>query len=103
MFVCVCDPLITTQLSRPYLIDLGSSNGTKLNGKSLEAARYYELVHGDVLVFGFSSREFVFVHDQDSDDDGKKSKRDRKKKKKHKKEKKQRRKLSDSDSDADST
>lgn len=29
---------------RPYLMDLGSVNGTFLNGDRLEAQRYYELI-----------------------------------------------------------
>ncbi len=53
---CVC-------ISRPYIIDLESTNGTYLNDKRLEAARYYELRPKDVLKFGFSSREYVFMHD----------------------------------------
>eukprot|EP00094_Tigriopus_californicus_P007575 TCALIF_07294-PA protein Name:"Similar to Snip1 Smad nuclear-interacting protein 1 (Mus musculus)" AED:0.20 eAED:0.20 QI:0/-1/0/1/-1/1/1/0/139 len=51
----------------PYIIDLGSSNGTFLNNKKVEAKRYYELREKDVLKFGFSSREYVLLHDQSQD------------------------------------
>ena len=46
---------------KPYLIDLDSANGTKLNGKKVEARRYVELVDGDVLAFGDSEREYVVM------------------------------------------
>lgn len=50
--------------TRPYIIDLGSGNGTFLNGQRIEAQRYYELKEKDVLRFGFSSREYVMLHEQ---------------------------------------
>lgn len=46
---------------RPYIIDLKSTNGTHLNGTRIDDSRYFELKHKDVLKFGFSSREFVFM------------------------------------------
>lgn len=46
---------------KPYLIDLESANGTKLNGKAVEASRYVELVDGDAIVFGDSEREYVMM------------------------------------------
>ncbi|KAI7532564.1 hypothetical protein KC331_g13522 [Hortaea werneckii] len=46
---------------KPYLIDLDSANGTKLNGGKVEASRYVELVDGDVVVFGESEREYVMM------------------------------------------
>ncbi|RMY09700.1 hypothetical protein D0868_04096 [Hortaea werneckii] len=46
---------------KPYLIDLDSANGTKLNGEKVEASRYVELVDGDVVVFGESEREYVMM------------------------------------------
>lgn len=48
---------------RPYIIDLGSGNGTFLNNKRIEPQRYYELKEKDVLKFGFSSREYVLLHE----------------------------------------
>lgn len=46
---------------KPYLIDLESANGTKLNGEKVEASRYVELVDGDVVAFGDSEREYVVM------------------------------------------
>lgn len=64
---------------RPYIIDLGSGNGTYLNNQRIEPQRYYELKEKDVLKFGFSSREYVVLHEssdtsevdkkEDDDDD----------------------------------
>lgn len=48
---------------KPYIIDLGSGNGTFLNNKRIEPQRYYELREKDVLKFGFSSREYVLLHE----------------------------------------
>ena len=48
---------------RPYVIDLGSANGTYVNGQRIEAERYVELFEKDVVKFGFSSREYVLLHD----------------------------------------
>nr|XP_023676987.1 smad nuclear-interacting protein 1 [Paramormyrops kingsleyae] len=48
---------------KPYIIDLGSGNGTYLNNQRVEAQRYYELKEKDVLKFGFSSREYVLLHE----------------------------------------
>lgn len=49
---------------RPYIMDLGSVNGTFLNGERLEPQRYYELLEKDVLRVANSSREYVVLHDQ---------------------------------------
>ncbi|KAM6108639.1 LOW QUALITY PROTEIN: smad nuclear-interacting protein 1 [Pterocles gutturalis] len=61
---------------RPYIIDLGSGNGTFLNNQRIEPQRYYELKEKDVLKFGFS-REYVLLHESSDkseanakDDDG---------------------------------
>lgn len=48
---------------RPYVIDLGSANGTYINGQRIESQRYVELLEKDVVKFGFSSREYVLLHD----------------------------------------
>lgn len=46
---------------KPYLIDLESANGTKLNGEKVETSRFVELVDGDVIAFGDSEREYVMM------------------------------------------
>ena len=51
-------------VSRPYLMDLGSTNGTFLNGERIEAQRYHELLPKDVVRFGESTREFVVLTDE---------------------------------------
>ena len=50
-----------TSRVKPYLIDLESANKTKLNGKTIEASRYVEMVDGDVMAFGESEREYVLM------------------------------------------
>jgi smad nuclear-interacting protein 1 len=47
---------------KPYLFDLGSTNGTFLNSERVEPRRYIELREGDVLKFGESSRDYVLLH-----------------------------------------
>ena len=39
---------------KPYLMDLDTTNGSYLNSKRIEGARYYELMDKDVLRFGAS-------------------------------------------------
>ncbi|KAK5697795.1 hypothetical protein LTR17_023797 [Elasticomyces elasticus] len=46
---------------KPYLIDLDSANGTKLNGKKVDGSKYVELLDGDVVGFGDSEREYVMM------------------------------------------
>mmetsp|Transcript_9808 Transcript_9808/g.13610 ORF Transcript_9808/g.13610 Transcript_9808/m.13610 type:complete len:302 (-) Transcript_9808:1680-2585(-) len=52
----------TKTLVLPYVMDLNSTNGTRLNGSMIEGARYYEIRHKDLLNFGQSSRDYVFVN-----------------------------------------
>jgi len=52
---------------KPYIIDLESANGTYVNGKQVDAKRYVELFEKDVLKFGYSSREYVLLHDESRD------------------------------------
>jgi len=54
------DGLFDTSV-RPYIIDLGSTNGTFLNGERIDSERYYELLEKDLLQFGHSSREYVLM------------------------------------------
>jgi len=49
---------------KPYIIDLESANGTYVNGDRIEPKRYVELFEKDVLKFGYSSREYVLLHEQ---------------------------------------
>ncbi|XP_042066579.1 FHA domain-containing protein DDL-like isoform X1 [Salvia splendens] len=52
-----------TKRMRPYLMDLGSTNGTFVNDERLEPQRYYELFEKDTIKFGNSSREYVLLHE----------------------------------------
>jgi len=64
----------------PYIIDLESSNGTYLNNERVQPRRYYELREKDVLKFGYSSREYVLLHDQShsqDDDEGEEAEMDK--------------------------
>lgn len=53
---------------RPYLIDLGSANGTYINNKPIESKKYVELLEKDVIKFGYSSREYVLLHENSKDE-----------------------------------
>ncbi len=47
---------------RLYLMDLDSANGTRLNDDlELEGKRFYEILDGDVVKFGASTRDYVFM------------------------------------------
>ena len=46
---------------KPYLMDLGSTNKTYLNGEELDDSRYYELKEKDLIKFGQSLREYVVI------------------------------------------
>ncbi|KAI0498778.1 hypothetical protein KFK09_019671 [Dendrobium nobile] len=56
------DGLMSKQV-RPYLMDLGSTNGTFINENRIEPQRYYELFEKDTIKFGNSSREYVMLHE----------------------------------------
>lgn len=49
----------------PYIIDLGSANGTLLNDQKIEPQRYIELQDKDMLKFGFSTREYVVMKERE--------------------------------------
>lgn len=53
---------------RPYIIDLESANGTFVNNNKVEPRKYVELFEKDVLKFGYSSREYVLLHDESQND-----------------------------------
>ncbi|KAJ5158512.1 uncharacterized protein N7500_008163 [Penicillium coprophilum] len=46
---------------KPYLIDLESANGSSINGETIPAGRYVEVMDKDVIRFGLSSREYVLM------------------------------------------
>ncbi|KAG8365060.1 hypothetical protein BUALT_Bualt18G0063700 [Buddleja alternifolia] len=52
---------------RPYLMDLGSTNGTFVNDDQIEPQRYYELFEKDTIKFGNSSREYVILHENSAE------------------------------------
>mmetsp|Transcript_34667 Transcript_34667/g.65259 ORF Transcript_34667/g.65259 Transcript_34667/m.65259 type:complete len:315 (+) Transcript_34667:31-975(+) len=49
--------------TRPYLLDLGSTNGTFINGERIDPQRYYELLETDMIKFGTSTREYVLLNE----------------------------------------
>lgn len=53
---------------RPYIIDLESANGTFVNNKKIDPKKYVELLERDVIKFGFSSREYVLLHENSKDE-----------------------------------
>ena len=63
------DDMTTGKRIRPYIIDLESSNGTFVNNQKIEPKRYYELFEKDVIKFGFSTREYVVLHEQSQDEE----------------------------------
>lgn len=46
---------------KPYIMDLASANGTKVNGEVIPKQRFYELMEKDLILFGHSSREYVLM------------------------------------------
>jgi smad nuclear-interacting protein 1 len=58
------DGLGVSTAVRPYIMDLGSTNGTFLNEERLEAQRYYELLEKDMIRFGNSSREYILLKEK---------------------------------------
>ncbi|EFX04079.1 fha domain containing protein [Grosmannia clavigera kw1407] len=46
---------------RPYVLDLASANGTRLNGEAVAAQRFVELRERDMVQFGDSTREYVLM------------------------------------------
>ncbi len=56
---------VTTKAVLPYIMDLESRNGTKLNGEAIEAARYYELKETDLIQFGECPVDYVVMRGQE--------------------------------------
>lgn len=46
---------------RPYVIDLESANGTRVNGERIPERRFVEVRNKDVITFGESTREYVVM------------------------------------------
>eukprot|EP00042_Codosiga_hollandica_P036363 m.277337 g.277337 ORF g.277337 m.277337 type:complete len:62 (-) comp54872_c0_seq2:116-301(-) len=53
-------------IQNSFLRVIVSTNGTFINGTKIEPQRYYELREKDVLKFGFSTREYVFLSEDTS-------------------------------------
>ena len=53
----------------PYIVDMNSANGTYVNNQKIEPQKYVQLMEKDVLKFGFSSREYVLLHDQSKEEE----------------------------------
>ncbi|GAB1605480.1 FHA domain-containing protein DDL-like [Argonauta hians] len=49
---------------RPYLLDLNSSNGTYINCKKIKPQCYVELFEKDLIKFGYSTREYILLHEE---------------------------------------
>ncbi|KAH9891667.1 SMAD/FHA domain-containing protein [Cubamyces lactineus] len=49
---------------KPFIIDLESTNGTIVNDETIPTSRYYELMLGDVIKFGESTREYVLMNEE---------------------------------------
>jgi smad nuclear-interacting protein 1 len=54
---------------RPYIIDLESANGTFVNNNKIESKKYVELLEKDVIKFGFSTREYVLLHESSKEEE----------------------------------
>ena len=59
------DAFVQEWIIVPYLMDLESTNGTRLNGEKVEPAQYIELRSKDCLRFGEDSVEYVFMKQKD--------------------------------------
>lgn len=59
----------TSKRVRPYLLDMSSANGTFVNNKKIDSKKYVELLEKDVIKFGYSSREYVLLHENSKDED----------------------------------
>ncbi|CAG8574051.1 12258_t:CDS:2, partial [Acaulospora colombiana] len=67
--VTFTDPETGEQITdvKPYLIDLESTNSTFVNKKAIPTSRYVELRAYDEIKFGFSTRDYVLLHEELAD------------------------------------
>ncbi|KAF2350401.1 Forkhead-associated (FHA) domain, partial [Trinorchestia longiramus] len=63
------DDNTTGRTVKPYIIDLDSANGTYVNNRRITPRSYVELMEKDVVKFGYSSREYVLLHETSKDSD----------------------------------
>ena len=49
-----------------YIMDLGSTNGTFLNGDKLKPRVYVEILEKDIVKFALSTRDYIFVKENPS-------------------------------------
>uniref|UniRef100_A0A0E0HHQ5 FHA domain-containing protein n=1 Tax=Oryza nivara TaxID=4536 RepID=A0A0E0HHQ5_ORYNI len=56
------DGMMSKQV-RPYLMDLGSTNGTFINENRIEPSRYYELFEKDTIKFGNSRYMIIEIEE----------------------------------------
>ncbi|KAK3873752.1 hypothetical protein Pcinc_021259 [Petrolisthes cinctipes] len=54
---------------KPYILDLESANGTFVNNRKIEGRRFVELLEKDVVKFGYSSREYILLHEGSKGED----------------------------------
>lgn len=54
----------THRTIKPYLIDLESEKGTRLNGEKVSPLRYIELRNKDMLQFGRGKDEYIFLEER---------------------------------------
>lgn len=54
----------THQQIKPYIIDLDTKYGTKLNGDTIPSLRYVELRNKDMLQFGKTPLEYIFMEER---------------------------------------
>eukprot|EP01053_Blabericola_migrator_P000162 Blabericola_migrator_1__161@NODE_1041_length_5625_cov_143_923893_g717_i0_p2_GENE_NODE_1041_length_5625_cov_143_923893_g717_i0NODE_1041_length_5625_cov_143_923893_g717_i0_p2_ORF_typecomplete_len351_score54_98FHA/PF00498_26/1_6e15YopYscD_cpl/PF16697_5/2_4e10_NODE_1041_length_5625_cov_143_923893_g717_i029203972 len=59
----VCHQIKEDGSVQPFLWDLGSTNGTYVNGTKLEPFTPVELKEKDIITFAKSTREYVLLHD----------------------------------------
>ncbi|KAA6400081.1 MAG: putative smad nuclear-interacting protein 1 [Streblomastix strix] len=64
----------TTKRVKPFIVDLNSTNGTFLNGEKLVPNNFYEIREKDIVKFGQSTRDYVFLTEESVSTEGNKDK-----------------------------